>query len=41
MFREYSGEDGGVLEVDKVWVKGWFLVFFELLCIINRCKLDV
>ena len=41
MFREHSGEDGGVPEADKVWVKGWFPVLFELSCIINRCKLDV
>lgn len=26
---------------DRVWVRGWFLIFFELFCIINRCKLDV
>ncbi|PAV59959.1 hypothetical protein WR25_18037 [Diploscapter pachys] len=25
----------------KVWLRGWFLIFFELSCIINRCKLDV
>lgn len=41
MFKEHSSEDGGVPEADKVWVKGWFPVLFELSCIINRCKLDV
>ena len=30
-----------VPEEDRVWVKGWFPVLFELSCIINRCKLDV
>lgn len=41
MFKEHSSEDGGVPEADKVWVKVWFPVLFELSCIINRCKLDV
>ena len=41
MFREHSTEDAAVSEADKVWVKGWFPVLFELSCIINRCKLDV
>ncbi|KAM7451901.1 Brefeldin A-inhibited guanine nucleotide-exchange protein 1 [Porites harrisoni] len=41
MFKEHSSEDGGIPESDKVWVKGWFPVLFELSCIINRCKLDV
>lgn len=26
---------------DRVWVRGWFPILFELSCIINRCKLDV
>ena len=30
-----------VPEEDRVWVKGWFPILFELSCIINRCKLDV
>lgn len=41
MFKEHSSEDGSIPESDKVWVKGWFPVLFELSCIINRCKLDV
>ncbi|XP_052264736.1 brefeldin A-inhibited guanine nucleotide-exchange protein 1-like isoform X3 [Dreissena polymorpha] len=41
MFREHSGDDLNVPESDRVWVKGWFPVLFELSCIINRCKLDV
>lgn len=42
IFSEYSGEDlKNVPEEDRVWVKGWFPILFELSCIINRCKLDV
>lgn len=26
---------------DRVWVRGWFPILFELSCIINRCKLDI
>ncbi|XP_070194848.1 brefeldin A-inhibited guanine nucleotide-exchange protein 1-like isoform X2 [Littorina saxatilis] len=41
MFRDHAGEDLNVPEDDRVWVKGWFPVLFELSCVINRCKLDV
>ncbi|XP_013083903.2 brefeldin A-inhibited guanine nucleotide-exchange protein 1-like isoform X2 [Biomphalaria glabrata] len=41
MFREHAGEEISVPEEDRVWVKGWFPVLFELSCVINRCKLDV
>ena len=41
MFRDHSGDDLNVPEADRVWVKGWFPVLFELSCVINRCKLDV
>ncbi|CAF4312114.1 unnamed protein product, partial [Rotaria sp. Silwood2] len=42
IFRDHAGEDLiNVSEEDRVWVKGWFPVLFELSCIINRCKLDV
>ncbi|KAK3752750.1 hypothetical protein QZH41_018716 [Actinostola sp. cb2023] len=41
MFKDHSSEDGIISEADRVWVKGWFPVLFELSCIINRCKLDV
>jgi brefeldin A-inhibited guanine nucleotide-exchange protein len=27
-------------ETQKVWLKGWFPIIFELSCVINRCKLD-
>ncbi|CAF3269094.1 unnamed protein product [Rotaria socialis] len=42
IFREHAGEDLiNVPEEDRIWVKGWFPILFELSCIINRCKLDV
>ncbi|XP_046858105.1 brefeldin A-inhibited guanine nucleotide-exchange protein 1-like isoform X5 [Xenia sp. Carnegie-2017] len=41
MFKDYGVEDAGISEQDRIWVKGWFPVLFELSCIINRCKLDV
>ncbi|XP_070554844.1 brefeldin A-inhibited guanine nucleotide-exchange protein 1-like isoform X2 [Ptychodera flava] len=41
MFKEHGGEDTLVAEEDRVWVRGWFPVMFELSCVINRCKLDV
>ncbi|XP_072016825.1 brefeldin A-inhibited guanine nucleotide-exchange protein 1-like [Amphiura filiformis] len=42
MFKEHTGEqEMPVSEEDRVWVKGWFPVLFELSCVINRCKLDV
>ena len=30
MFRDHSGDDLNVPEADRVWVKGWFPVLFEL-----------
>ncbi|KAM4622378.1 brefeldin A-inhibited guanine nucleotide-exchange protein 2 [Discoglossus pictus] len=39
--REYTSDDMNVAPCDRVWVRGWFPVLFELSCIINRCKLDV
>lgn len=41
MFRDHGGEEVNVPEEDRVWVRGWFPVLFELSCVINRCKLDV
>uniref|UniRef100_A0A1W7RAW6 Brefeldin A-inhibited guanine nucleotide-exchange protein 1 n=1 Tax=Hadrurus spadix TaxID=141984 RepID=A0A1W7RAW6_9SCOR len=41
MFREHNIEDQTVPEEDRVWVRGWFPILFELSCIVNRCKLDV
>ncbi|KAL7984261.1 hypothetical protein Chor_002831, partial [Crotalus horridus] len=40
-FREYTSDDMNVAPEDRVWVRGWFPILFELSCIINRCKLDV
>ncbi|XP_053572906.1 brefeldin A-inhibited guanine nucleotide-exchange protein 2 [Bombina bombina] len=39
--REYTSDDMNVAPCDRVWVRGWFPILFELSCIINRCKLDV
>ncbi|KAB7495553.1 Brefeldin A-inhibited guanine nucleotide-exchange protein 1 [Armadillidium nasatum] len=41
MFRDHNLEDISVCEEDRVWVRGWFPILFELSCIITRCKLDV
>ena len=41
MFQQISSEDMSTSEEDRVWVRGWFPVMFELSCVINRCKLDV
>lgn len=41
LFQDHSMEDLHVPEEDRVWVRGWFPILFELSCIINRCKLDV
>ncbi|XP_076064031.1 ADP ribosylation factor guanine nucleotide exchange factor Sec71 isoform X2 [Oratosquilla oratoria] len=41
MFKEHNLEDVTVSEDDRVWVRGWFPILFELSCIITRCKLDV
>ena len=40
MFKDH-GVDENVSEEDRVWVKGWFPVLFELSCVVSRCKLDV
>ena len=34
-------EESIVETQDRVWVKGWFPVLFELSRIVNRCMLDV
>uniref|UniRef100_A0A3B5LQ26 ADP ribosylation factor guanine nucleotide exchange factor 1 n=1 Tax=Xiphophorus couchianus TaxID=32473 RepID=A0A3B5LQ26_9TELE len=38
---DYTSDDMNVAPEDRVWVRGWFPILFELSCIINRCKLDV
>uniref|UniRef100_A0A671NMA3 Brefeldin A-inhibited guanine nucleotide-exchange protein 1-like n=1 Tax=Sinocyclocheilus anshuiensis TaxID=1608454 RepID=A0A671NMA3_9TELE len=40
-FKDYTSDDMNVAPEDRVWVRGWFPILFELSCIINRCKLDV
>ncbi|XP_069777423.1 brefeldin A-inhibited guanine nucleotide-exchange protein 1 isoform X2 [Narcine bancroftii] len=40
-FKEYTSDDMNVAAEDRVWVRGWFPILFELSCIITRCKLDV
>uniref|UniRef100_A0A8D3CCL7 ARF guanine nucleotide exchange factor 1 n=1 Tax=Scophthalmus maximus TaxID=52904 RepID=A0A8D3CCL7_SCOMX len=39
--QDYTSDDMNVAPEDRVWVRGWFPILFELSCIINRCKLDV
>ncbi|KAG8195440.1 hypothetical protein JTE90_013892 [Oedothorax gibbosus] len=41
VFRDHNIEDQTVSEDDRVWVRGWFPILFELSCIVSRCKLDV
>ncbi|XP_071512604.1 brefeldin A-inhibited guanine nucleotide-exchange protein 1 isoform X2 [Panulirus ornatus] len=41
MFMEHNLEDVTVCAEDRVWVRGWFPILFELSCIITRCTLDV
>ncbi|XP_022248093.1 brefeldin A-inhibited guanine nucleotide-exchange protein 1-like isoform X1 [Limulus polyphemus] len=41
MFKDHNIEDQSVPEEDRVWVRGWFPILFELSCVISRCKLDV
>ena len=39
---EHTGEEMiNVNENDRIWLKGWFPILFELSSIINRSKLDV
>uniref|UniRef100_A0A4W6DXU2 ARF guanine nucleotide exchange factor 1 n=1 Tax=Lates calcarifer TaxID=8187 RepID=A0A4W6DXU2_LATCA len=41
-FKDYTSDDMNVAPEDRVWVRGWFPILFELSCIINRCaKLDL
>nr|XP_005992094.1 PREDICTED: brefeldin A-inhibited guanine nucleotide-exchange protein 2 [Latimeria chalumnae] len=41
VLREYTSDEMNVAPGDRVWVRGWFPILFELSCIISRCKLDV
>uniref|UniRef100_A0A674F2F8 SEC7 domain-containing protein n=1 Tax=Salmo trutta TaxID=8032 RepID=A0A674F2F8_SALTR len=40
-FKDYTSDDMNVAPEDRVWMRGWFPILFELSCIINRCKLDI
>uniref|UniRef100_A0A674F3K6 SEC7 domain-containing protein n=1 Tax=Salmo trutta TaxID=8032 RepID=A0A674F3K6_SALTR len=39
--QDYTSDDMNVAPEDRVWMRGWFPILFELSCIINRCKLDI
>ncbi|KFD61658.1 hypothetical protein M514_11433 [Trichuris suis] len=41
LFGDHQWEDATVPECERVWLRGWFPILFELSCIISRCKLDV
>ncbi|KRX20709.1 Brefeldin A-inhibited guanine nucleotide-exchange protein 1 [Trichinella nelsoni] len=41
LFCEHQWEDISLSEDERVWLRGWFPILFELSCIISRCKLDV
>lgn len=39
---EHQWEDGAAIQdTQRVFLRGWFPIMFELSCIIGRCKLDV
>jgi brefeldin A-inhibited guanine nucleotide-exchange protein len=38
---EHSMDEITVAEEDRIWVRGWFPILFELSCIVSRCYLDV
>lgn len=42
MFSEFCTEEShNTAEEDRVWVRGWFPLLFELSCLLSRCKMDV
>ncbi|CDW58249.1 brefeldin A inhibited guanine [Trichuris trichiura] len=41
LFGDHQWEDATMPESERVWLRGWFPILFELSCIISRCKLDV
>ncbi|CAD5207446.1 unnamed protein product [Bursaphelenchus okinawaensis] len=43
LINTHASEDDAALEqsTQKVWMKGWLPIIFELSRVINRCKLDV
>ena len=39
---DHQWEDGAAIQpTQRVFLRGWFPIMFELSCIIGRCKLDV
>ena len=36
MFKKHFAEDAGISEADRIWVRGWFPVTFELSCIMHQ-----
>ena len=30
-------ESGNIPDMDRIWIKGWFPILFELSCIVSRC----
>lgn len=39
---DHQWEDGATInDTQRVFLRGWFPIIFELSCIIGRCKLDV
>ena len=36
MFKKHFAEDAGIREADRIWVRGWFPVIFELSCIMHQ-----
>ncbi|CAK8690782.1 unnamed protein product [Clavelina lepadiformis] len=42
LFEDLIGDEASPSRSgERVWVRGWFPILFELSCIISRCKLDV
>jgi len=43
LFQEQMMDDqpNKIPDTDRIWIKGWFPILFELSCIVSRCKLDV
>nr|XP_009862113.1 brefeldin A-inhibited guanine nucleotide-exchange protein 1 isoform X1 [Ciona intestinalis] len=42
LFEDLIGDEAPASRTgERVWVRGWFPILFELSCIISRCKLDV
>lgn len=32
-------ESGNIPDMDRIWIKGWFPILFELSCIVSRWKI--